>query len=50
MINVLRQTKLAELFRALAPDSINVQANGRLIKIDQRHAEFLLLGVSLYFT
>ena len=43
------QTKLAELFQALAPDSINVQANGRLIKIDQRHAEFLLLSVCLYF-
>jgi hypothetical protein len=43
------QTKLGELFQALAPDSWHVQANGRLVKIDQHHAEFLLLSVCLDF-
>ena len=43
------QTKLAALFRLLAPESLDVQAEGRLMKIDQRRAEFLLLAVSLHF-
>ncbi len=43
------QTKLAVLFRMLAPESLDVQAEGRLIKIDQCRAEFLLLFVSLHY-
>ena len=42
------QTKLAALFRMLAPESLDLQAEGRLIKIDQHRAEFLLLVVSLH--
>ena len=36
------QTKFAALYTALAPEHISLQAEGRLIKIDQKHAEFLL--------
>ncbi len=43
------QTKLAALFQLLAPESLDIQAEGRLMKIDQRRAEFLLLAVSFHF-
>ncbi len=43
------QTQLAEVFRLLTPESLDIQVNGRLIKIDQRQGEFLILAVSMHF-
>ena len=43
------QTRLADNYSLLAPDHLSLQADGCLIKIDQRHAEFLLMIIGMVF-
>lgn len=42
------QTKWGESYALLAPATISLQADGQLIKIDQRHMEFLMFQVTLW--
>ncbi|MBK1619885.1 hypothetical protein CKO42_15825 [Lamprobacter modestohalophilus] len=41
------RTKLPAVFERLAPPSIDIQVDGRLIKLDQRLMEYLMLSIAM---
>jgi hypothetical protein len=41
------RTKLPAVFERLAPPSIDIQVDGRLVKLDQRLMEYLMLSIAM---